>query len=161
VPKGGLEPPRVTSHAPQTCASTSSATSARLGKTSKIKALHFFAGEGEVLAPGCVAAGVAAAGVACGVGVGVGVGVAAGACSGIPDCNTEVVPLMNGRDKHNANNMKPAAAPIVSLDSNVCVPRGPKAVLDTELENNAPASALPGCSSTAMIRMTHERMNNP
>jgi hypothetical protein len=30
VPKGGLEPPRVTSHAPQTCASTSSATSALL-----------------------------------------------------------------------------------------------------------------------------------
>src|SRR6185436_19918193 len=28
VPKGGLEPPRVTSHAPQTCASASSATSA-------------------------------------------------------------------------------------------------------------------------------------
>ena len=30
VPKGGLEPPRVTSHAPQTCASTSSATSAKM-----------------------------------------------------------------------------------------------------------------------------------
>ena len=28
VPKGGLEPPRVASHAPQTCASASSATSA-------------------------------------------------------------------------------------------------------------------------------------
>ena len=43
----------------------------------KTKARHFFAGEGEALAPGCVAAGVAAAGVACGVGTGV--GVAAGA----------------------------------------------------------------------------------
>src|SRR5437762_14326630 len=32
VPKGGLEPPRVAPHAPQTCASASSATSAR-GKT--------------------------------------------------------------------------------------------------------------------------------
>ena len=30
VPKGGLEPPRVTSHAPQTCASASSATSAQV-----------------------------------------------------------------------------------------------------------------------------------
>src|SRR5437660_3544168 len=30
--KGGLEPPRVASHAPQTCASTSSATSAWVGK---------------------------------------------------------------------------------------------------------------------------------
>src|SRR2546429_5090453 len=35
VPKGGLEPPRVTSHAPQTCASTSSATSAHLERLSK------------------------------------------------------------------------------------------------------------------------------
>ena len=68
---------------------------------------------------------------------------------------------MNGKDKHNAINMKPAAAPMVIFDSNVCVPRGPKAVLDTELENNAPASALPGCSSTAMIKTTHERMNSP
>jgi hypothetical protein len=51
---------------------------------------------------------------------------------------------MNGRDKHKASNIKPAAAPIVILESIVCVPRGPKAVLDTELENNAPASALPG-----------------
>ena len=31
VPKGGLEPPRVAPHAPQTCASASSATSARAG----------------------------------------------------------------------------------------------------------------------------------
>ena len=37
VPKGGLEPPRVTSHAPQTCASTSSATSASLERFSKIR----------------------------------------------------------------------------------------------------------------------------
>src|SRR5262245_46501682 len=29
VPKGGLEPPRVAPHAPQTCASANSATSAR------------------------------------------------------------------------------------------------------------------------------------
>src|SRR5438309_1837906 len=31
VPKGGLEPPRVAPHAPQTCASASSATSATAG----------------------------------------------------------------------------------------------------------------------------------
>src|SRR5262250_1966968 len=30
LPKGGLEPPRVASHAPQTCASASSATSAQV-----------------------------------------------------------------------------------------------------------------------------------
>ena len=94
-------------------------------------------------------------------GDGTGVGVAAGACSGSPDCSTEEVPLMNGKDKHSATNMNAAAAPIVILASSVCVPRGPKAVLDTELENNAPASALPGCSNTATTRMTHDRMNNP
>jgi hypothetical protein len=35
------------------------------------------------------------------------------------------------------------AAPIVILASSVCVPRGPKAVLETELLNNAPASLCP------------------
>jgi hypothetical protein len=93
--------------------------------------------------------------------VGSGVGVAAGADSGIPDCNTEEVPLMNGSDKHKATNIKDAAAIIVIFASNVCVPRGPKAVLETELENKAPASALPGCNNTATIRMTQERINNP
>ena len=38
-----------------------------------------------------------------------------------------------------AISMKAAAAPIVIFESNVCVPRGPNAVLETELENNAPA----------------------
>ena len=100
----------------------------------------------------------AAAGAA---GVGVGVGVATGACSGKPDCSTELVPLMKGSDRHMANSMNAAAAPMVIFASNVCVPRGPKAVLETELENNAPASALPGCNNTATTRMTHDRMNNP
>jgi len=57
--------------------------------------------------------------------------------------------------------MKPAAAPMVIFDSNVWVPRGPKAVLDTELENSAPASALPGCNKTATIKMMHARINSP
>jgi hypothetical protein len=76
--------------------------------------------------------------VATGVGVGVGI------VSGIPDCKTEVVPFMNGSDKQSAISMNAAAAPIVTFASRVCVPRGPKAVLETELENNAPASAFPG-----------------
>lgn len=104
------------------------------------------------------AAGAAADGVACGVAVGVGV---AAACSGNPDCRTEVVPLMNGRDKDIAVNIKAAAAPIVIFPRMLCVPRGPNAVLETELENNAPASALPGCNKTTTTRMTHDRMNNP
>src|ERR1043166_676371 len=153
LPKGGLEPPRVTSHAPQTCAPTSSATSACLGRSFT----NYFEGSGDAVDPVDVgaAAGAAAEGVGCGVGV------AAGACSGIPDCNTELVPLMNGSDKHNATNMKAAAAPMVILASNVCVPRGPNAVLETELENNAPASALPGCNNTHKTRTTQARINNP
>jgi hypothetical protein len=52
-------------------------------------------------------------------GVGVGVGVATGACSGSPDCKTEVVPLMKGSDRHRANNMNAAAAPMVIFANNV------------------------------------------
>ena len=68
---------------------------------------------------------------------------------------------MNGSDKHSANTMNDAAAPMVIFARSVCVPRGPKAVLDTELENSAPASALPGCSNTARTKMMHDRMNKP
>jgi hypothetical protein len=88
------------------------------------------------------AAGAAVVGVACGVATGVGVGWAV--CSGTADCNTEDVPLINGSERHIPSSMKAAAAPIVIFASNVCVPRGPKAVLETELEKSAPASALPG-----------------
>jgi hypothetical protein len=101
-----------------------------------------------------------AAGAGAGVGVGVAVGVAAG-CSGAADCSTELVPVMNGSERESASNIKAAAAPIVILDSSVCVPRGPNAVLETELENSAPASALPGWSKIVSTRTTHERINNP
>ena len=189
VPKGGLEPPRVTSHAPQTCASTSSATSARSeglsnkqrqGKQTvcseqvtvailgiKIKsvptpACYFFfvgAGEGVNTVEVGTATGAAVEGAACGVAAGVAVGV--GIDSPIPDCKTELVPLINGSDKQRAISMKAAAAPMVIFASSVCVPRGPKAVLETELENNAPASALPGCNNTATTKTIQARMNSP
>jgi hypothetical protein len=123
--------------------------------------LFFFgeaAGEGFDTEEAGTAAGAAAEGAACGVATGV--GVAAG-CSGIPDCSTEVVPLMNGSDRHIASSINPAAAPIVIFESKVCVPRGPNAVLDTELENSAPASALPGCSNIDTTKITHARMNSP
>jgi hypothetical protein len=71
------------------------------------------------------------------------------------------VPLIAGNDNIKAVSMNPAAAPIVIFASNVCVPRGPNAVLDTELVNKAPASALPGCNSTTKIKMTQARMNSP
>jgi hypothetical protein len=57
--------------------------------------------------------------------------------------------------------MNAAAAPIVIFANKLAVPRGPKAVLDNVFENNAPASDLPGCSSTTTIRIRHERMNSP
>ncbi len=184
VPKGGLEPPRVTSHAPQTCASTNSATSARPGglSTNESKGATLasyqivstlanlllpdfrrtlaylpFDGAGEGVST--VEVGTAA-GADTGVGVGVAVGVAAG-CSGAPDCNTELVPVMNGSERHRPSTIKEAAAPIVIFESRVCVPRGPNAVLETELENSAPASALPGCNRIVSTRTTHARINNP
>jgi hypothetical protein len=88
-------------------------------------------------------------------------GEACGACSGNPDCNTERVPVTDGNDNDKATSMNAAAAPIVILANNVCVPLGPNAVLETELENSAPASDLPGCSNTEITKTTHERTNNP
>jgi hypothetical protein len=102
-----------------------------------------------------------------GVGVGIavvgeatGVGVVTGA-SATPDCKTELVPASHGSESISAISMNAAAAPIVIFASKLAVPRGPNAVLETELVNNAPASALPGCSNMTRIRTTHARMNNP
>ena len=161
MPKGGLEPPRVTSHAPQTCASTSSATSACSGRIIKQQRGSEFRGFYRF---GC---GVAVMTVENGVGVGAavvgeatGVGVVTGA-SPTPDCRTELVPVSHGSESISAISMKAAAAPMVIFASKLAVPRGPNAVLETELVNNAPASALPGCSNMTRIRTTHARMNNP
>ena len=57
--------------------------------------------------------------------------------------------------------MNAAAAPIVIFANKLAVPRGPKAVLESVLENNAPASALPGCSRITTTRMMHARINSP
>ena len=171
VPKGGLEPPRVTSHAPQTCASASSATSAKGEKFSKVagiiaafriqnrRPVYFVAaGEaagdaGEVAGAACDAAGDASA-------AGDGVGVAAGAVSGV-DSRIERAPLSTGKLSVNAISMNAAAAPIVIFARRLAVPRGPKAVLESVLENNAPASALPGCSRITTINTKHAKTNSP
>ena len=68
---------------------------------------------------------------------------------------------MMGSDSIKANSMNPAAAPIVILDNNVWVPLGPNAVLETELENSAPASALPGWSRIVTTSTMHARINSP
>ena len=94
-------------------------------------------------------------------GVGVATGVGSASCSGTPDCKTDRVPLIAGSDSIKANNMKPIAAPIVIFDSSVCVPRGPNAVLETELENSAPASDFPGWSRIVTTRMMHDRIKSP
>jgi hypothetical protein len=77
-----------------------------------------------------------AAGDACGAGAGVG--------SGAVDCKTERVPVTPGRDNVSAISMKAAAAPMVTFDKILAVPRGPKAVLETLLEKRSPAPDLPG-----------------
>ena len=123
---------------------------------------HFFLvgdGDGFKSVEVGIATGAAVAGVGSVFAAGVGVG--NGACSGTPDCNTERVPVIIGSDSTNANNINATAAPMVILDSNVCVPLGPNAVLETELEKSAPASAFPGWSSTVTTSTTHARINSP
>ena len=152
VPKGGLEPPRVTSHAPQTCASASSATSARRGHYSDScinDEIYCFVAAGE--AAGAADAAGDAAG--CCVGSGVGVAVAVGALSGAVS-KTDRWPLSEGSASINAISINTPAAPIVIFASRLAVPRGPKAVLESELENNAPASAFPGCKRMTTINTT-------
>ena len=74
---------------------------------------------------------------------------------------TETLPVNAGMARSNADSMKVVAAPIVTLESTVAVPRGLKAVLETLLVNNAPASVFPGWSKTAATSTRHERKNNP
>ena len=71
------------------------------------------------------------------------------------------MPVMNGSERQSASNMNAAAAPIVTLPRMLCVPRGPNAVLETELEKRAPASAFPGCNKIVSTRTMHARINNP
>ena len=77
------------------------------------KVEHYFEGSGEGVNTVDVGTAAGAAGVAFGVGV------AAGAGSDMPDCRTELVPLINGSDRHKATSMNAAAAPIVIFASKV------------------------------------------
>lgn len=95
------------------------------------------------------------AGDVCGEAVGAGVVVVGTPCVS----STDRVPK-SGSDKVNARRKNAVAAPIVIFDNSVAVPRGPNAVLETELVNNAPASALPGCNKIEMIKTMHDSANS-
>jgi hypothetical protein len=153
VPKGGLEPPRVASHAPQTCASASSATSAKGEKFSKVAGII----ANDSIRTYWLAAGEAAgAGEACWVGAGTGVD--AGALS---DSKTDREPVRAGRPSVSAININAAAAPIVIFAKRLAVPRGPNAVLEMVLEKSAPASDLPGCKRITTTRIKHDKTKRP
>lgn len=86
----------------------------------------------------------------------------AGACAGasaVVVFRTEMSPVSAGIEISSADNIKPTAAAIVIFDSTVCVPRGLKAELEILLVKSAPASVLPGCSSTDAISAKAEIKN--
>jgi hypothetical protein len=84
-----------------------------------------------------------------------------GVASGTVDCKTERLPVTPGKESISAISMKAAAAPIVIFERMLAVPRGPKAVLDTLLENRSPAPDFPGCNSTTTTSTMHARINSP
>jgi hypothetical protein len=71
------------------------------------------------------------------------------------------LPCRAGIEINSAVTMKTLAATIVILERTETVPRGPNAVFEILLVNNAPASVLPGCSNTELIKTRQERKNNP
>jgi hypothetical protein len=115
----------------------------------------FAAGAAVDAATGALGA-TEAAGLATGDGCGVGVGVASGAV----DCKTECVPVTTGKESISAINMNAPAAPIVIFDRMLAVPRGPKAVLETELENRSPAPDFPGCKRMTTTNTMHAKINS-
>jgi len=111
-------------------------------------------------AAGDVAGAVDGAEAGCCTGAGVGVAVAVGVLSPVVSI-TDRAPCNEGSARTKAISMNAAAAPIVTFASRLAVPRGPKAVLESELENKAPASDLPGCRRITTIKTTQARINRP
>jgi hypothetical protein len=108
-------------------------------------AFVFVAGGASPCAGGAAGLAAGAAGVACG-------------CGASSPCKTEREPAIKGNESAKAASINAAAAPIVIFAKRVCVPRGPKAALETLLEKSAPASAFPGCNSTATTSTMHARI---
>jgi len=93
------------------------------------------------------------------VSTGITVAVVDGASAGASGTvfSTETLPLKAGIEIRRAESMKTAAAIIVIFESTVAVPRGPNALLEILLVNSAPASVLPGCSSTTATSTIHDK----
>lgn len=131
-------------------------------QTNSLLYAHYLEALGDAFAAGAPGAGAigatgaAVTGLVTGDGCGVGVGVASGAL----DCKTECVPVTAGKESISATNMKAAAAPIVIFDRMLAVPRGPNAVLETELENRSPAPDFPGCKRMTIINTMQARINS-
>jgi hypothetical protein len=168
MPRTGIEPARITPHAPQTCASTNSATWA---KTNLEKNYLFafalvavFADEFDMEVSLALVAPVFAAVFVfkfvivsdCAVPGAIVVGAV-----GEVVCRTEIFPVSAGIDSIKAVSIKTVAAVIVTFDKIDCVPRGPKAVLEILLVNKAPASVFPGWSKIVAIKTMQDMKNNP
>ncbi len=176
VLRAGLEPARITPHAPQTCAATNYATSAIFQKN------YLFAGgfgwigtatllfEGAALVAGAaefVGAAVLLVSpivivcslpgpiVASATGVAAGDGVASVDCSSLPE-STEALPLNAGIEINRAEIINTIAAAMVNFPRTEAVPRGANALLETLLVNRAPASVFPGCKSTDATSRRHD-----
>ena len=78
-----------------------------------------------------------------------------------PGFSTERDPVIAGCESINATSMNEIAAPIVIFARMLAVPRGPNAVLETLLLNNAPASDFPGCKSTTTTSTMQARIKMP
>lgn len=164
-----LELSRIAPHAPQTCASTSSATSpinlsnhyffsgeaageafgsSGLAAPAVGEADALDAGEADALAAGeADAAGEVAAAGADAVGEGVGVAVSTGSPT------TELPPVTPGKEKINANSIKMIAATMVAFSKGFCAPRGPKAVwLPAPPKAAATSPPFPDCNKITRIR---------
>ncbi len=177
VLRAGLEPARISPHAPQTCAATNYATSAVCFQKNYLfaGALAFAAGGAEFVAVLTSASNEFVAGVSisapfelsgtmfvfagsvCSPAAGASVVVSSVAVSA--PCKTDTFPVNAGIESIRAESMKTMAAAIVSFDKTEAVPRGPKAALETLLVNSAPASVLPGCSKTVAIRTMQATKN--
>jgi hypothetical protein len=86
---------------------------------------------------------------------------AVGAGTSVFPCvsKTERFPVKAGKESIKADSIKVVAVTIVSFDKTEAVPRGFIEALETPLVNNAPASVLPGCNKTVIIKMIQDKKN--